>query len=491
MIKYSFVKLFSTLSKDEIKKFDKFINSPFFNKSRKIIPVYTNIKKNVFNSTIDKLTKEELWKISEIKGKYNESTIKDILLDLSNLLKKFLSVENHLNDTKSFGKNLLKEYIKRGLSKEFEKEFKILENSFNNTENLQMDNFYDSYDINTLKTNFMLRYSSLLSKNKARIAIDIWKNSNISLLMFYLIDLIVVSGNIKGLSEDRALEYKDNILFEVKKSLDIKKIFNLIKHDNSKSFLTEIYVLLNDAFEDMKDLQKYFAFKEAVFKNSYRLSGFEIVYFVISMINYCTDGIRAGIHGINFQEEMFDVFENTLENKYYIKQNSRKFDFNFFYIMIINSLKLKKYERTKALIERHYKELPEKYRQTFYMLAYSNLFYETGDYDKALNSLNEVALINDFIKSEVRKLTLKIYYERGHYENILYALENYRKFLKKSSINTGSKDRLLDFIKYLRELTHIKLKGYCNTDKDELIHKIKKCQRNTNTEWLLEKAEEL
>ena len=82
MFKSKFIDLLATFTHDEIKEFERFIDSPFFNRDKTISHSYKFFKKFYPEFNNSKFTKENFFK-SLYPGKpYNDSRVRNILSDL-------------------------------------------------------------------------------------------------------------------------------------------------------------------------------------------------------------------------------------------------------------------------------------------------------------------------------------------------------------------------------------------------------------------------
>src|SRR5688572_17688030 len=94
MLDYAFLEIFETFTRDELKIFRRFITSPYFNRSSKVVKLFDHLIKFYPNFEHPALTKENLHKKISPELAYNEITVRRLLFDLQSLSEKFLQQRN-------------------------------------------------------------------------------------------------------------------------------------------------------------------------------------------------------------------------------------------------------------------------------------------------------------------------------------------------------------------------------------------------------------
>src|SRR5205085_9255968 len=130
------IELLSGLNEIEYKKFGLFIKSPFFNKSPKMISLYTHFKSNGKQTDSPKNTKDYIFKyVYGDKEPFNEINFRKIISEFTKLLEEFVQV--HLCEHGVLvQKNLLLSFFReRKLNKNFDYTLKSARNISDNTFN--------------------------------------------------------------------------------------------------------------------------------------------------------------------------------------------------------------------------------------------------------------------------------------------------------------------------------------------------------------------
>src|SRR5687767_5027556 len=97
MLYYAFIEILETLTREELKSFRRFLLSPYFNRSAKVVKVFDYITKRHPNYEHTSINKEAIHRKISPELPYNEITIRRLLFDLQNLADKFMQQVNFEN----------------------------------------------------------------------------------------------------------------------------------------------------------------------------------------------------------------------------------------------------------------------------------------------------------------------------------------------------------------------------------------------------------
>ncbi|MGB1242080.1 MAG: hypothetical protein ACPG49_06145, partial [Chitinophagales bacterium] len=91
MQKTKLVEIIQALDDKEIKRFDDYVNSPFFNKSDKVISLLKFVRKYYPNFENNRFTKENAYKaVFGSRQKYSVQKLRNLMSQLAKLLEAFL-----------------------------------------------------------------------------------------------------------------------------------------------------------------------------------------------------------------------------------------------------------------------------------------------------------------------------------------------------------------------------------------------------------------
>ena len=112
-------------------------------------------------------------------------------------------------------------------------------------------------------------------------------------------------------------------------------------------------------------------------------------------------------------------------------------------------------------------------------------------FEKALEMISGIRGEFFLFKSDLKNLSLKIYYEVGYIEQAYSLVDAHRHFLANSKeISAFHKDAGNKFLKYYNTLLKIKC-NQCKEDPGLIKSKLIKEEKIASKVWLIEKADEL
>lgn len=134
MVKSKLVTILKTFTLEELKRFDKFIASPYHNTGRNLKPLLKAVTKYHPNYPADKLTDEKILKLMKISGKSNgkntSSQLNVRFSELTKLAKNFAVIERSINNSYIYSKTLAQFYLDKNLNNLCRSEISICRKNF-------------------------------------------------------------------------------------------------------------------------------------------------------------------------------------------------------------------------------------------------------------------------------------------------------------------------------------------------------------------------
>lgn len=482
------IELFNSLSKIEVKLLGKFVRSPFFNTFSTVIKTYDYCYSKYPDGKEEDMKGREFSDYVYGKKKGNKVKVRKLLSDFTKVIEMFLIQLEMKNNPLENSIMLLTSLRHRKLTKRFE-------TNYNYIENIQSklsirDQKYYLRQIN-LETESQKMYSALTDRER-------------------------VSLNIQNIS--------DNIDF----FFMISKLYNFldmntleVDHLNFLPFKKDFYDEIQNYFEKNREtLEKdhtnivilYYAFKMFVTKNEKYLTQL-IEYFDTHWMQFSKDQlfdyykVLENSYQILSNEAMasekygikkFRVFEELYGDKYFFREFISKEGINMteFVRVVKNGLNMKKYTWVISFIENYHIYLPEDFKNDIYNYSKAEYFYQTKQYGKSLDCINEINYSDDNQYYYLSKyIMMKIYYDRDDINSLKYLINNLNKYFReKKSLFKPHVERIKIFLKFLNELIRIKnipakerevniavLRN--NLEKTQLTYSYKK--------WIMEKMDEM
>lgn len=470
------INLFTTFSKEEIKKFDEFVSSPYFNKNTNLLKLFRYIKKYSGNYESVKLEKEEAYSEIFPDRKYNDKVMKNLMSGLLGLGERFLGQTNYEKQSNDGYAYLLGELLQRKLYKNFSRNLFLAEDSLNKS-GISEENYYNILNINEFKHSYELRTNPGTER-----VIDM-KNVFEPLFCFFVMYFFKANSSLKN----RQLSYN----FRYDFSEDIEFTENLIKYIKQKSFKSEPILLIyyNMLMTYISENDFYFnEFRNLVNKHFELFNRKEKRNFHLAMESYC---LRKSTKGsVTYTKKNFEVHKEMLHHNTYSYDQSNNILPLVFKNFVKVGIMVKEFDWTTKFIEEYKNKLTSGYDDNIYCFSYSYLYFKKGDYDKSLEYLSKVNYEDVYDKLNVKALLIQLYYEMNFGEELLSQIDTFKHFLlNDKKIDIEIKRIYSKFIYFVNKL--IKLNEDFQNRYD--IVSVKKELENSviyDKDWLLEKIEE-
>lgn len=438
------IRTLKTFTKDELKLFEKFIASPFFNKGRNYQPLLAALKKFYPDFNKDILTSEFIYKKIYPARKFNKQVMWNLVSELEKLAIEFLlQISLKKNRTHMFTL-MFDELSGRRLIDQVSKEIYKME-KYAGSVKLGKENLF----ANRMLANYRVEYFSNLIGRQDKIS-GLIVNSSEYLLLNFLADLSVEVSDIQLMR--RMYGFTDDLktITGLICSLELKKMIDLAslqdhKHSELMTFYyNKIMSALSDDENHFYEMKKYFE------KNFDRFEMLEQKNTIISLANYCAHKMRMGNE--KFLRTLFELNKFRLEKEIDTQQN-RILEKSLYYQIIKNALTLNEIEWAEKFVKEYTPKLKKEQQEAMNSLALGNIYFAKREYEKALSYLNKIEFIDIRDKLHVRILSAKAYYELGQSELLFYNIDSSKHFISKNKeFRITSKEPYLKFFNYLNRL---------------------------------------
>jgi len=472
------IDIIKTLSPQEFRRFGKYINSPFFNKDKSIIKLYSFIKRNYSKLGNIEITREKAYKFIYPEKKYNDARIRFLMAKLTKLLEEYL-IYLQINENKHFNDiRLLAAISEKRLSKYF---YYYSKRAKNNLEKFPYRNF--TYYSNKHELDFRIHNFSVHTHKN--IGIDTLQQQSSSLDLFYTIKKLSYSADMIQRRDYFRVKYKTTFLNPLLRYL--KKIDNSSDGKLYNKYPTiGIHYLLLLLLQE-KDGDKYYDKLKLLLNKHHKLFNLKEASYLYNIItNYLNFKIYTG--DLHYTSEVFEIYKRILKENYlhigkYISQ------YNYHNVASAGIL-LKKYNWVEDFLVKYKEQVDPKFRENIFNLEYAWLLYSKKEYEKAIKTLKKVEDINYNYYLETRKLLMRIYYETYQIVELFSLIDTFNHFLKRSKLlSENIKNDFLNYSTFIGRILKIRIK-----EKDN-ISEVKKliigCKNVDGKDWLLEKVYEL
>lgn len=481
------IELFKSLTKEEVKLLGKFVRSPFFNSYNTIIKIYEYFYSKYPDINEDDMKSRAISDYVYGKKRGNKVQVRKLLSDFTKVMEMFL-IQLEINNKPLENRiMLLTSLRKRKLKKRFEANYNYIED-IQSKLSIRDKNFY-LRQIN-LEMESQKMYSALT--NRERVSSNIQNISN-NIDYYFMISKLYNFLDMNTLEVDQLnfLPFKKDYYDEIqdyfeknretleKYHIDIIIIYYAFKMFVTKEekYLTQLIRYFDAHWKQFTKDQLFDYYK--VLENSYQILSSE------------------AMASEKYSNKKFRVFEKIYGDKYFFKEIFGKEGINMteFVRVVKNGLNMKKYKWVINFIENYHIYLPEDFKNDIYNYSKAEYFYETGQYDKSLECINNINFKDEQYYYLSKFILLKIYYDRDEIEALKYAVNNLNKYCReKKSLFKPHVVRIKTFLKFLLEI--VRIRNIPAKELDVNISVLRKELEKTQLtfsykKWLMKKLDEL
>lgn len=478
------IQLLKSLSARELKDFEKFIASPYFNKGRNLMPYFKILIKTLSdkNSSSQEFYFRKLYPAKAYDSKA-KAYINKLNSELLKLAEEYLIVLYYSESYTDKRIALHKMLNKKHLSEYNIKEITKTKNQFNIS---CEDEYYFHYAtmLNSLETDLYLNMNNMKKYRELRTEDRLLIRSHF-LVLYWFEKMLFVT-----FKEQFNYETKGLTKFDSKITPEAElEVLEELRKENPRSFkIAEVYYLLKEAFINLGEETKYEKAKDAALKN-FDLFAYAAKHNLLVMLEAIII-FSEKKHGAEWKQKKFDIKMIMLEHEVFSFMEGDMYYLNYDNIV---KLLLDSGELTKAedFIKNHTSKLPVMHRENCKNMALAWVHLYKKDFNKALK-FNANVKHDVFSQRTYSKLiNVLCYYELGEYELTLSSCASFQKYLadnptmnpeitlEYNNFVTGMK-LLVDAIYNKNGDTQLKFKKFLA--ENEIIYRKK---------WLLEKISEL
>lgn len=478
------IETLKTFTKDEIRDFEKFVVSPYFNKGRNYMPFLNELKHYYPEFNNEKLTSENVYKTIFPGRRFNKQVMWNQVSGLEKLAMEFLLHSALKNNKQEKFVIMFDELSKRNLEKHSYKEIEEADKNLRNAK-FGKDYFYNKWNIENNKVSY---WNAIQGRQDKTLEGTV--KSTDYLILNFLADLSIQVWDlhIMNIMYNAGNEVTDAIDFL--HSIDLKKLALFEnKSDHKFSGIINFYYNKIMCALDENDESYFFEMKKYFDENYQLFDKSEQSNTIITLGNYCAHKMRLG--NKKFLNILFEINKFRLEKEIGAYENGR-INKALYHQILRNALSLDEIKFAETFVKKYTSKLKKEHQKTMSHLAWGYIHYAKKNYAESLEYLNKVEFIDLRDKLHVRILSAKAYYELGQTELLSYYIDSSKHFIgNNTAIEKNTKDAYMKFFNYLNKLVSHKESPDRNklTDLKEDIH-FDDTLRLRHKRWLIEKIDE-
>ncbi len=478
------ISILRTLTPAEIKEFDKFIISPFFNNQPSLTRFYEELKKSYPAFNLAEINRKHIFMNLYPDKEFSDDVIRRLSSDLKKLLDQYMYFK--VNDSNPIEAKILRifEYSRRGLFKEAEKDLdsvikvigsdgpmsseyvknrldyedRLVQIKLSSNKQSEISGHFIN-EIEYLIYNFLLRLSYYLHNVRTNKVIFNTGESKFITDFLTSLDLIKI---------DKLMEV-DEIAGGVRKAMRIYVLF-ILNHlyVNEETYYAELKQYLPEAIKYFQEHEKY---------NVYQMA--EAI---------CWQKMEV-IDRERYRRELFEMNKTRLEAGVFLP-DGRTMRFMLFRQIFMTALQLNETVWAEEFINNYSKYLPGQIKANLVTLAEAHILFEKKNFNGSLSLLNKIDFDVFTLKFDIRNLMLRIYIELNYIEEAISLIDAYRHFIAKNrNVSDYYKKITESFLKYCKQLIDL-AGGKSKLNADEIKLELLSDNDVNFRVWLLEKLEE-
>ena len=465
--------LLRLLSDEEIRRFSKFLRSPYFNYSQPVIALFDYLRRHHPDYDAKRIRPPVFWKKIYSGKQFSEQKYWTLNFKLRTLIERFLAIEEMEGNESEFKKQLIKSHGQRNAHALFEKETISL------VEKLQSQ---PGQDTRSYAESLWLKHDYFFHSltNKYGKAVYSVEQVMEELDRFYVLAKLHFAGELKN--RERMFSQKSDIRL-LEESVALSKQF---KQENPAFILYHSIINLH---EPEKAVDAFRSGLKALEEQSGALSRVVQSVVLLNLTNYA---IRQWNKGIDtFRKDLFRLYKLALKLGFVIVNEKIKSS-TFINIVHVGCLE-REFDWTSDFIETHQQYLEEENREKIARMGYAELYLVQKKFDKALDFAGGLEFENVLLNCNTKVITSKIWFEKflndnGFFDLVISRLAADEKYFRRNTaITEQRKSAHINFILALKQLCGL---IYQKRPKDEILQKMEGYVKGSNMvakKWLHDK----
>lgn len=458
--------LIKGLKPEEIRWFQKFLKSPFYNTNEQHLKLFDYIKKYYPDLDSPKLSKEATCKKLFPKQAFNIQKIRKLMHGLTILVEEFIVVMRLKNNTYQKKRLLVTELGERNVYDLFQKGTEEL------VEELKALPYRDAFFFQEMQV-LNLEYYGHVETNKQTTDLTHLKSTIDYLDNYYLLQRQRLNYAIK----------EHEKLFARQVEIDsLEQNHNKLQENPTFKLYELLHKTLTSANDETIYLEIENLFKAEIEKIN-RNSQLEIIRF---LLNYYSGKINSGEK--MYISKTLTLYKFGLKQNLLIKNNQLG-EVTFNNIATIGVLE-QEYDWVTHFIEDYKKYLPASTRKDTTSLSLGLLFFYKKEYNKTIDLLLNQTFANPLHILKSKSILLRTYFEQfllddSYFDLLILQSHAFEKFVRRNdAISRYKKESYLNFTLFIRKIVQAISENNLDIS---LFHKIKKTKAIILKPWLLEK----
>ena len=461
MYNSTLIQLFKSLDRNDRRQLRKFVRSPFFNNREDVIALFDYIDKYIDTGGAPKMAKEKAFSQVYKKQPFDVDMFYYPMSYLTQLILKYLAINELENDTPQNNHYQNKALRHRGADKIYEK---TLSDAKKHIESQPLRNSVYHFQ------SYRIRSEEFEARHRLKRSGDFELQEMTNDFHFYAIaEVLRLAYGLASHQSISKKEYHQPLLASVLKVAE--------EHLDIPVIAAHFYASKAQSGEDTEGV--YFQkLKNEILIHAPIFSKSELHDLLTTAINFCIRRQNTGelayineallLYQWGFNNQI--LLENGIMSPYYYKNAQ------------LLAIKIDDFDWAEKFLNEYKSLLPEKERENIFNYNLAIFHFRKNDYSTAMKLLQEVNLKEVLFNLDARRLLARIYYQLEEIYSLDSLIESSKIYLHRQKDIGYQKEMYSNFFKFLEKL--LKLNN-SNEEKQKLHEEISETKLVAERDWLL------
>lgn len=466
--------LLGSLNQQELQRFSKFLQSPFFNENSDLIKLFDILWREAQKKERFYLP-EKQWIWGKMFGKkaYQDATFRRLNSELTKMALEFLAINRFRENALGPSIYMLRATKVPLLKKHFEGILRQI-NQIRQESSLHSPLYYWQ---NTQIS--LLRHQQQEEDPQTPTHFDYLENAD------FQIDCLYICQKLKNYCD--TLGYRKSLAIQTEGKLPEGFLENLVGSNYLQEPLIKAYFLVAHTMLHPEEESYFQELKELIEVRGAAIAKHELRAVFIHLLNYCiVTKINAGI--TRYFQEIFSLYKTALQQAIIFEKGV--LNPNHYKNIITVGLQVQAYDWVEEFTKTYTPKLPAEHQKNALNFNLANIYFEKKDYQQVIQQLREVEYENLSYALGSKIILLKTYYELNEMLALDSLIDSFRIYLHRNKrISRELKQQYLNHLRFVKKLSSI---GPYDADNIKKVRKqVDQCKILAGRKWILEKLEEL
>lgn len=431
------------LTAEELERFGKFINSPFFNTRPKIISLFNCLKEHADKEL---LAKKAIFPVVYPDEPYNDVKMRRLLSHFAELYEKFLGYLGAEKWDEDLYKMRALEVMKeKGMTENYKEAYrqtsKYMKGKFSKD-----DAYYKNF------AGIELLNFSTGSAESLQNALD-YTDLNFVFSKLHCFRDVMIYQALNVQKYSFKLQLYDEVIGYVQENL------KTIKKNHPNLYIIYLAVMSMQNKDDEAHINELTSY---IKKHGDKFDKSRLNYYYTYVTTYYWMRINEG--NTEYRKNVLDIYK-YLDLKDLLKVE-RYISHDVVNSVVIAAISNYEYGWLENFIEKYKNDIEPEFAGDVYHLSLAKLYFNKEDYPKALEHLNNVDYKDPKYYVNAKIVLSKTLYEQGDLEGIKYVIDNFKHYAYRNrKLLPQQAEYVKTFIAYLSRLIQIKKRGKANTER--------------------------